>query len=371
MSNSVMLHILQNLPPGCWVRDDNNEPKTFRTPGSVRHYLSSQSQKKAIRSHPFLNKTKKDETWNTRNISKLIYKKLEENLDINNIDNKDIIKQNVTLEEIDNILKRVKINNVMIYIGSPEIEAIVNVIISKFTMKDGVYDSSNITKNEIEDIIKKECHTINQSLFGRMIAEIADAKIDGAVQTGIAFSTHNSPLEFDFFTAVDDFNDSNQGSGHMGYQPFVSSCIYKCYNLDLMLLENNLVNNQYNIKDIAKDFLMAAIVSQSGSKQNSMFSPVYPDFILIEKYKDGSPISLANAFETPVVADNNGSIVVPSINKLLNYRDRINKGYPLHFNNISNFSIFSTFQKEELNINEKYTIKDNIEEMIDEIIKDI
>ena len=59
-----------------------------------------------------------------------------------------------------------------------------------------------LPKDAVHEVLRSRNGSI--ALFGRMLAEIPGAGVDGAVQVAHAFTTHGTSVQGDFFTAVDD-----------------------------------------------------------------------------------------------------------------------------------------------------------------------
>jgi CRISPR system Cascade subunit CasC len=78
----------------------------------------------------------------------------------------------------------------------------------------------------VKDIIKAD-NNIDVALVGRMVADDAELNVDAAVQVAHALSVQAVEQEFDYFTAVDDFQESKQeiGAGMIGTIEFNSSTL--------------------------------------------------------------------------------------------------------------------------------------------------
>jgi CRISPR system Cascade subunit CasC len=53
------------------------------------------------------------------------------------------------------------------------------------------------------------------ALFGRMLADMPERRVDAAAQVAHALSTHRAAMEFDYFTAVDDLQRDDQTGADM------------------------------------------------------------------------------------------------------------------------------------------------------------
>ncbi|PKH45759.1 CRISPR-associated protein Cse4 [Dehalococcoides mccartyi] len=190
------------------------------------------------------------------------------------------------------------------------------------------------------------------ALFGRML-EVKNntpfgkynMSVEAACQVAHPISTHKIDMEMDFYTAVDDFNpDEETGAGMMGVVGFNSACYYRYALVDRDQLARNLARKterknggwaqgletqDYEEADkVVKAFLEAMIYAIPTGKQNSFAAQNLPSFGLFVKRKGGVPVSLANAFSTPIrpVRDDD-DLVGLSVNALTKHWDAIKELY--------------------------------------------
>jgi CRISPR system Cascade subunit CasC len=91
----------------------------------------------------------------------------------------------------------------------------------------------------VASVIRRRTATIN--LFGRMLAEVPDAHVDGAVQMAPAFTVHPSSPQPDYFTAVEDWAAPNEaGSAHLQTAFFTTGLLYRYATVNLTELTRNL-----------------------------------------------------------------------------------------------------------------------------------
>ncbi len=180
----------------------------------------------------------------------------------------------------------------------------------------------------IEQVLEDASKTPDLALFGRMIADNPDWNVDAACQVAHALSTNRVSMEFDFYTAVDDFRPrDNQGSDMMGTIAFQSSCFYRYTTLDLDSLAKNLGGSEgEDVKGLTSRtldaFLRASALAIPSGKQNSMAAQNRPSYMLAVVRKGGAPQSLANAFVAPVRAHGDRSLVDASVDRLEKYLDQ-------------------------------------------------
>ena len=107
-------------------------------------------------------------------------------------------------------------------------------------------------------------------------------------------------MEFDFFTAVDDLlAEDETGAGMMGIIGFNAATFYRYANIDLDQLNRNLGGDVDLVKKTVQGFLQASALAIPTGKQNSFAAQSLPS-LMLAVVRDGSPWSLANAFERPV-----------------------------------------------------------------------
>jgi CRISPR system Cascade subunit CasC len=140
---------------------------------------------------------------------------------------------------------------------------------------------------------------------------------------------HDTPVEDDYFTAVDDLNqlDDTAGAGHIGEAEFGAGLFYTyiCINRDLL---NENLQSDSKLADKAIEALIraASMVSPTG-KQNSYASRSYASYLLVEKSTE-QPRSLAAAFFKPVAGKD---IFGDSVKNLEELRDRMDDAYGTSF----------------------------------------
>lgn len=153
------------------------------------------------------------------------------------------------------------------------------------------------------------------ALSGRMATSGLMTSVDGALAVAHAITTHAvEPQDVDWFTAVDDLTQDagDTGAGHLNTQQFSAGVFYRYASLNLRQLQVNLglidhikaeetAESRQRALDIARHVfhLLATVVPSA--KQQSFAAHNLADFAIVS-FAD-QPISLANAFETPIKRD--------------------------------------------------------------------
>jgi CRISPR system Cascade subunit CasC len=161
---------------------------------------------------------------------------------------------------------------------------------------------------------------VDIALYGRFLAEIPDSpNVDGAIQTGHAFSVHEAEQIEDFYAAADDakldrrrnalsFLDAadDAGAGMTGYQALISGTFYRHAVLDRTQLRTNLVAagmDETEAETVAveaeKEFVHSFVEAFPEAKKNSTASTGSLP-VLVLAFEGERPYNYASAFQRPV-----------------------------------------------------------------------
>ncbi len=304
------LHILQSFPVSCLNRDDVGAPKSAIFGGASRARVSSQCWKRAVR---LMANEMAPESFagnRTRYIVPALKKAFlskglsEEAAEVAVVD----LAATVFGEKDEKHEGAVK---TLFYISPLEIETVVAAYCAEPDEKKKVKAAIKVLRGSVKD-------KADISVFGRMVAGDHSLMVEGAGMFSHAISTHKVSNEIDFFAAVDDLKpEDSEGAGHMGTTEFNSACYYRyvALNLDLLRTESHLsVLSDNEFMQVVDTFIRASILSVPVARKNSMMSFNPPEYVL-GTIREGQPVSLANAFENPVVSAGKG-FVVPSIQAL-------------------------------------------------------
>jgi len=181
---------------------------------------------------------------------------------------------------------------------------------------------------EYQKQFKERSSAPDIAMFGRMLAEDPILNLEAACQVAHAISTHRVNIDIDFFTAVDDLQESDQsGAGMMGVTGFNSACFYRYMRLDWEQLLQNLGGDHALAKKTVEGFMRAALIAVPSGKQNSFAAQNPPSFLLAVVRSDGMSWSLANAFEKPASAGYERSLLEDSILKADAYWGKLHGFY--------------------------------------------
>jgi CRISPR system Cascade subunit CasC len=306
----VELHVLQSFPPANLNRDENGMPKSTVFGGYPRARISSQCQKRAARKFYQENSglsvehfAERSRAWMPELKALLIEQSISE------IPAE--IAAKLALEHLGAKFEAGKIESkTILFLGRTEIAAIADILVKNWSaiepelnIKDPEKSKLPAKDPNIPKTIEKALTDTGKpgdvALFGRMMASLPAVNVDAAVQMSHAISINRLQQEFDFFTAVDDLGASDdQGADHIGETGYNSSTYYRYTNVDLKQLVKNLGSTE-ELENIVKAFASAFVQAIPSGHQNSFAAHSLPALVMAVVRK-GQPISMVDAFETPV-----------------------------------------------------------------------
>jgi CRISPR system Cascade subunit CasC len=351
----IELHLLQNFVPSNLNRDDTGSPKDCEFGGVRRGRISSQCIKRAVRQafdehHLFGEQTKDVLAARTKRLVDEAAKLLVQ-AGRGDDESRKVLAfalQSAKLKVVEDDKTQY-----LLFLPRRTIRRLADVVLQHWDTlvvacaaqnepaEDGAKKKSKSAEKKaakeavpkevakaIEETLENAERTPDLALFGRMIADNPDWNVDAACQVAHAISTNRVGMEFDFYTAVDDFRPGdNQGSDMMGTVAFQSSCFYRYTCLDVDALRKNLGASEGEevsalTKQTVEAFVRACAYAIPTGKQNSMAAQNRPSYLLAVVRESGAPQSLANAFVKPVRPHGDKSLVEASIEELERYLDR-------------------------------------------------
>ncbi len=328
----IELHMIQNFVPSNLNRDDTGSPKDCVFGGQRRARVSSQCLKRSIRTHDLFAATTKAPTSKR---TQYLAAEVAEKLDKVHGKAKDVaMAAAVALmsEYTTPNKKKPEQSAVLIFISDDEVTAIADHLVARW---DEVMDEKQrpgVLKEIVKEMVKQYQNRVaapDIALFGRMLADEPKLNLEAACQVAHAISTHRVSMEMDYFTAVDDVREEHEetGAGHINTLGFNSSCFYRYARIDWGQLVKNLNGDADLARRTVEGFLRASIAAVPSGKQNSTAPLNPPSFLLAVVRTDGMGWNLANAFEKPVAAGYNTSLVKESIGALDRYWGKLEAMY--------------------------------------------
>lgn len=336
----IDIHVLQSVPFANLNRDDTNSVKTVLYGNVTRTRVSSQSWKRALRG--VFEDRIGEVALRTRRIGERVTHLLAEERDWpeelaqragGHVAAASSIKFELAKDPADpkQILPNKVFTNAMVYVPAAAVSELADLAeehreaLEKAKDIKKPADKSILPKGLVEEILRSRNGVIN--LFGRMLAEVDNAGVDGAVQVAHALTTHETDVELDYFSAVDDVTSTwgdATGSGHMGHAEFSAGTFYRYATIDLRDLAANIGGDPKAVRELTDAFLSAFILSLPQAKKNSTAPHTIPDLVHLSVRTD-RPLSYAAAFECPVQAAGQGGFAEASREALSAYAQAANK----------------------------------------------
>ncbi|MBT2526315.1 type I-E CRISPR-associated protein Cas7/Cse4/CasC [Streptomyces sp. ISL-99] len=321
------LHVLQTLPFSNVNRDDLGSPKTVMFGGTTRTRVSSQAWKRPTRQAA--EASIGERALRTRRLPQQVAHLLREDkgwpAELAELAGAQIIRSAETKLALDDgdrttaslLFLPDSAAGVLAALAEEHRPALEKALGNKAAEKKPL-----LPKDRVHEVLRSRNGSI--ALFGRMLAEIPGAGVDGAVQVAHAFTTHSTSVQADFFTAVDDAEQwaTDAGSGHMNTGEYSSGVFYRYATLDLDDLTRN-VPEPATARILAEAFATAFLNSLPSAKKTSTAPHTVPDLVHIAVRAD-RPVSFAAAFEEPVRATTEGW-AGPSRTALSEYAFRVEK----------------------------------------------
>lgn len=350
MSVYVDVHTVTPLGPNNLNRDGENAPKTITYGGCVRHRLSSQSQKYAVRgdfidtygdamislrsrslvSLVSLRIQEADPSLSVEEAHHLAARALTVPMSAKPKDGQDRLKKlndsitSAAGKAADELKKN---PNATIDPFIPELSAtfqISDVQARKFASEvvaavaSGVdfslpsaHEDKNLTAKLTETL--RECNTADVLLFGRMMAANTDLSVDAVCQVAHAVGVSEYAGDMDLFIAADEVSTRNTeladairnhrgkdfgGADMLDTKGIAAGSLYRYANVNVTALAES-AGSTSDAADITAKFVASFATTLPGGAQNS-HAARSPFSTLIVTVRSTSPMSLVGAFESPV-----------------------------------------------------------------------
>lgn len=367
MTTYVEFHTLRAFPPSNLNRDDLGTPKTAIFGGARRLRISSQCLKRTWRMSEHFRGAFAEEQLGVRTdrMPEVVLQSLDDSIDKSTRDGLLALLSSIgkkgakaTADDDDDKEDGEATNDVvadvgpeartvhLLFLSRQEIEAVGGFAkdqqkaLGKLLKKNKV-DTEALKKLRVDlrDYLAKHTskNAVDVGLFGRFVTSDEFDTVDAALQVAHAIGTQKVEVEYDYFTAVDDLSHET-GAGHLGESEFASSVLYLYACCDLAQLESNLGARgpEGRVRDaeaiaLAKKSLPALVRAMAEAtpkgKKNGTAPHTPADYVEVV-VRRGSPLSLANAFAKPVDAkEKSGDVMAASIDRLIDYRNRIETAY--------------------------------------------
>jgi len=295
MTLHIDIHVIQSVPPSNLNRDDTGSPKTATYGGVRRARVSSQAWKRATRRdfEQYLDtdtlgvRTKRAVSLLAERLSALA-PEMSETAESTAIEVLKAAGLNVTMA------RKAKdgdapLTEYLVFFSNVQLDRLAEIVVKM----DGKVDARAAKAAMSRD------HSIDVALFGRMVADDANLNVDAACQVAHALSTHAVATEFDYFTAVDDKNPTEEtGAGMIGTIEFDSATLYRYATINVSALLASLGSGEA-VASAVEAFVRSFATSMPTGKQNTFANRTMPDAVVV-MVRDGRPVNLVGAFEEPI-----------------------------------------------------------------------
>jgi CRISPR system Cascade subunit CasC len=196
-------------------------------------------------------------------------------------------------------------------------EAFVSAGADKKALKAAEKDLGKSIKERLKGEGKKNLKALayaaglDAALFGRMVTSDILSRVDAAVHVAHSLTVHEEASESDYFSAVDDLvqgQDGELGSGHINSSELTTGLFYGYTVVDVAQLLSNLTGADRNEVEDVDPTLAAEVIKRlvhliatisPGAKLGSTAPYSHASLLLVETGEE-QPRTLANAFLKPV-----------------------------------------------------------------------
>jgi CRISPR system Cascade subunit CasC len=327
------IHIIQTVPPSNINRDDTGSPKTAIYGGQRRARVSSQAWKRATRD-AFESLLDTSELGvRTKRVVELI--------------GDEIAAQNPLLKDRSSELATAVLTaagiktkparkpdalpeaTYLLFLSNRQVSSLAELAIDA-AREAG--DGTPVIGKKQARARADQTHSIDVSLFGRMVADATDLNVDAAAQVAHALSVHTVANEYDYFTAVDDHKNDDEeedaGAGMIGTVEFNSSTLYRYATVDVDRLQDNLGDAEATRRAV-EAFLRAFVSSMPTGKQNTFANRTLPDAVLVIA-RETQSINFVGAYEEAVSDTDTGGRVAASIERLARHGAELHDAFDEH-----------------------------------------
>lgn len=338
------IHMLQTFSPNGMNAGEGGMPKRVDFGGENRRYISSQSQKYALKEQieEFIQAewpTDGRESYRTRQLHDILFHSVTSD------HNKDRAEAKIAVKNfIEGLGLRLSDKNqtqYLLYLGRREIENLVEtclvnwdaLVSSTGQRRKGQVDRSLVATDggalHISSLLDGG-QAIQLALTGRMVADFPEVDIRSATQVSHAIATGRSALELDFYSGVDDFlterGVSSGAAGMMGYSGLMSNTMYRYMNVDVAQLYANLQEDAEMTKNAMGLAVEGWVRSVPSGKVNSTAPFNMPDFVMVVLRRD-HPWNLANAFVPGITGGGPHGVIGNSVAALDDYWGKMVRMY--------------------------------------------
>jgi CRISPR system Cascade subunit CasC len=326
----VDLHIIQTVPPSNLNRDDTGSPKSAVYGGVRRARVSSQAWKRATRDTFETLLDRAELGVRTKRVVELIGEEIARQAPEFSPRSAELAQDVLGAVGIKLTKARkseaLDESGYLLFLSNRQVVGLAELAVA--AAREAGDGPVKIDKSAAKARADRE-HSVDVSLFGRMVADQTDLNVEAAAQVAHALSVHAVTTEYDYFTAVDDHkqrdDEEDAGAGMIGTVEFNSSTLYRYATVDVDHLRENLGDNEATRRAV-EAFTRAFISSMPGGKQNTFANRTLPDAVLLV-VRETQPINLVGAFEDPVRDGEKGGRITASVARLADHARELHKAF--------------------------------------------
>lgn len=326
------LHVLQSLPPSNVNRDDTGSPKTATYGGVPRARVSSQAWKRAMRKHFETYLDSSNLGVRSKRLLSLVAARVTE-LDPS-LEEKSIKLASDALSRLGIDVKAPRgkkakegedaaqvepESEYLVFLSNLQLENLAQYIV-QVEQESGKFDKKATIAAANTD------HSIDLALFGRMVADLTELRVDASGQVAHAIGVHAVEPEFDYYTAVDDVDTADHaGAGMIGTIEFNSSLLYRYATVNVDSLSEHLGDATATGRAVGA-FVNSFVRSMPSGKQNTFAHRTLPHAVVVVARSD-QPVNLVGAFENAVAAGGERSRLSRAASSLVQHSQRLSDAY--------------------------------------------
>jgi len=315
MSQFIQLHILTSYAPSNLNRDDLGRPKTAKMGGFDRLRISSQSLKRNWRVSELFEEAMSGHIGiRTKRFGVTVFDALIEA----GVMEKPAKKWAAMIAGVFGKNKKDALDIEQLAHISPAEQDAALTLVAILAAEDREPTAEDL------NLLKADKTAVDIALFGRMLASSPAFNVEAACQVAHAISVHSVVVEDDYFTAVDDLNDSKEDtrSAHIGESGFAAALFYSNICINKTQLVQNLDGNDELANKAIQALTEAAVKVSPKGKQNSFASRAYASYVLAEKGEQ-QPRSLSVAFLNPVTDADQANVAIEALTKQVTNFDHV------------------------------------------------
>jgi len=162
---------------------------------------------------------------------------------------------------------------------------------------------------------------LDAAMFGRMVTdEGSKSQVEAAIHVKHALTVHPHQGESDYFIAADKFQES--GGGHLNSKSLTSGLYYTNVVVDYDGLVRNLSGRDDIADELVQRLLKIIATVTPGAKKSSTAPYSHAEFVMVER-GEKQPRTLANAFRSPVGAEDDVSKAQRQLQEYLSGMDEM------------------------------------------------